>query len=99
MSRAPSRQHGAGQPHVHVSGYGHTVTAPPGRDRVQQVAADLAALAHCVLTVGPIAARGVAEANMLLSDGCGPLYNRRNCEDLPERVRSIVRDLDPLSSM
>jgi hypothetical protein len=76
-----------------------TVIVPPCPDRVQQAAADLASLAHRLLTAGPIAARGVAEANILLSDGCGPLYNRRNCEDLPERVRSIVRDLDPLSSI
>ena len=75
-----------------------TVILPCG-DRVQQATADLAALASCLLTAGPIAARGVAEANILLSDGCGPLYNRRNCDDLPERVRSIIRDLDPLSSI
>jgi hypothetical protein len=71
----------------------------PCRDRVQQAAADLAALASCLLTAGPVAARGVAEANILLSDGRGPLYNRRNCEDLPARVRSVIRDLDPLGSV
>ena len=69
------------------------------RDRILRAVADLAELAHRLRAAGPVAARGVAEAAVLLSDGSGPLYNRGNREDLPDRVRGIIRDLDPLVSV
>jgi len=43
----------------------------------------------------PVPARGVAIANLLLTDGTGPLYNARSTTDLGAAVRDAVRHLDP----
>jgi hypothetical protein len=71
---------------------------PLRRDRVRDAAGEFGELIQCLLTSGPVAAHGVAQAEVLLSDGRGPLYNRRNRDDLRARLRDIIRVLDPLAS-
>jgi hypothetical protein len=51
-----------------------------------------------VLTGGrPIDARGAAMASSLLSDGTGPLYNRRSPVDVGTAVRAATRQMDPFA--
>jgi hypothetical protein len=38
--------------------------------------------------------RGVAQVQLLLSDGCGPLYYRGATDELRARVASALRRLD-----
>ena len=47
----------------------------------------------------PLPARGVAMASQLLSDGAGPLYNRRRSADLDSALRSVLSQLDPSISL
>lgn len=47
----------------------------PERSRVAAASAELTALADTLAEPGPVAATGVAQAWMLLTDGTGPLYN------------------------
>jgi hypothetical protein len=68
------------------------------RDRVKESAEELEDLIRHLLADGPVAARGVALASNLLSDGSGPLYHRANADDLRARVREAVTALDPLAS-
>jgi hypothetical protein len=51
----------------------HRVT--PSRTRVTAAGDELIRLADALTQPGPVAARGVAEALLLLADGTGPLYN------------------------
>jgi hypothetical protein len=70
---------------------------PARRDRVSESAEELGDLIRRLLADGPVAARGVALASALLSDGSGPLYHRANADDLRARVREAVNALDPLT--
>jgi hypothetical protein len=70
---------------------------PICRDRVRESAEELEDLIRRLLAHGPVAARGVALASALLSDGSGPLYHRANPDDLRARVREAVTALDPLT--
>ena len=47
----------------------------------------------------PVAARGVAAAELLLTDAAGPLYNRRNQVALPALLRLATAQLDPAASL
>jgi hypothetical protein len=74
--------------------------APPSRTRIspllsQVVAAsdDLTRLADALASPGPVAARGVAEAWLLLTDGSGPLYNGNSTGNLRARAASAANDL------
>jgi hypothetical protein len=46
----------------------------------------------------PVAARGVAEAGLLLRDGTGPVYNARSSMDLATAVRVAFRHLETQQS-
>ena len=46
----------------------------------------------------PVAARGVADAGLLLSDGTGPVYNVRAGTYLAAAVRNALRHLEPLAN-
>jgi hypothetical protein len=46
----------------------------------------------------PITARGAAMANVLLSDGTGPLHNRHCPLDLGAEVREATRQMTPFAS-
>ena len=47
----------------------------------------------------PVAARGVAAAEVLLTDAAGPLYNRHNQAVLAALLRSAIAQLDPAASL
>ncbi len=68
--------------------------APCG-DRVVAAAAEVNELAAHLRAPLPVAARGVAAASALLTDGSGPLYNRRQHADLCEALRLVAAQLDP----
>ncbi|HLX78822.1 MAG TPA: hypothetical protein VKR27_08045 [Acidimicrobiales bacterium] len=53
----------------------------------------------CLRTPLPIPARGVAAANVLLSDMASPVYNRASTLDLSELVSSITSSLDPTTPL
>jgi hypothetical protein len=65
-------------------------------DRVRESAEELSDLIRRLLADAPVAARGVAMASALLSDGSGPLYHRANTHDARARVREALDALDPL---
>jgi hypothetical protein len=54
---------------------------------------DLNRLADELATPGPVAARGVAQAWILLTDGTGPLYNARSTGNLRTRAASAADHL------
>jgi hypothetical protein len=69
---------------------------------VQVIAAsdDLARLADALASPGPAAARGVAQAWILLTDGTGPLYNAGSTADLwasAANAASNLRVPEPIS--
>jgi hypothetical protein len=74
--------------------------APPSRARIsprrsQVIAAvdDLTRLAEALASPGPVAARGVAQARILLTDGTGPLYNPNSTANLRARAASAANNL------
>ena len=71
---------------------------PVCRDRVSDAAAEFGELIRRLRTPGPVAARGVAQASVLLGDASGPLYHRGSREDLRARVREAADALRPLSN-
>jgi hypothetical protein len=68
---------------------------PVCRERVTDSAEELGDLIRRLLGGGPVAARGVALASVLLTDGSGPLYRRASADDLRARVREAVNALGP----
>jgi hypothetical protein len=73
---------------------------PPSRARIspalcQVIAAldDLTRLADALASPGPVAARGVAQAWLLLIDGTGPLYNANSTANLSARAASAANNL------
>jgi hypothetical protein len=54
---------------------------------------DLSRLADALATPGPVAARGVAQARILLTDGTGPLYNAKSTANLRARAASATDTL------
>ncbi|HUK69698.1 MAG TPA: hypothetical protein VLW50_13270 [Streptosporangiaceae bacterium] len=74
------------------------LAVPVCRDRVRHAAEEFGELIRRLSTPGPVAARGVAQASVLLGDASGPLYHRGNAEDLRARVREAVDALRPQSN-
>ena len=70
---------------------------PICRDRVSNSSEELADLIRSLLAAGPAAARGVALASVLISDGSGALYHRGSADDVQARIREAVNALDPAS--
>jgi hypothetical protein len=73
---------------------------PPSQARLsprlsQIIAAsdDLTRLADALDRPGPVAARGVAQAWILLTDGTGPLYNTNSTANLRARAASAANHL------
>jgi hypothetical protein len=67
----------------------------PRAVHVLAVADELSRLADALATPGPVAARGVARAWLLLTDGTGPLYSPRGRPGLRSTAASAVRALRP----
>jgi hypothetical protein len=61
---------------------------------VSDAADDLERLAQRLLDPGPVAARGVARARLLLTDGAGALYWRRAAVDLRAAVEEALEGLE-----
>jgi hypothetical protein len=56
---------------------------------------DVAEMLEMIRAPFPIAAAGVAMASDLLSDGTGPVYDRRRSADLALAIRAVMARLDP----
>jgi hypothetical protein len=67
----------------------------PDRTRVAAASAELSALADTLAEPGPVAAIGVAQAWILLTDGTGPLYNTDSRTSLRVGAVRAARDLRP----
>ena len=71
------------------------VTPPLIRGRrIAAARGELEALADKLLSPAPVAARGVAEAMLLLTDGTGPLHRSGSAEDLRAVAIAAAHDLD-----
>jgi hypothetical protein len=67
----------------------------PSRARVRAAREELIRLAETLEEPGPVAAGGVAQAVMLLTDGTGPLYNSDNRTTLVAGAARALRELRP----
>jgi hypothetical protein len=67
----------------------------PDRKRVAAASEELSALADTLADPGPVAASGVAQAWILLTDGTGPLYNPDSLTSLCAGAARAVRELRP----
>ena len=65
----------------------------PRRSQVIAASEDLAQLADALAIPGPVAARGVAQAWILLTDGTGPLYNPNSTGNLRARAANAADNL------
>jgi hypothetical protein len=69
------------------------VRITPRRERVVAASSALSRLAEALALPGPVAARGAAEASVLLTDGTGPLYNPANQASLERYALRALADL------
>ena len=67
----------------------------PDRRRVTAASDELSVLANTLAEPGPVAASGVAQAWILLTDGTGPLYNEYSRTSLCAGAARAVRELRP----
>ena len=74
---------------------GPTNRAPIRRERVHRAETEIRELITALRATGPIPARGVAIATRLLTDGCGPIYNRNASDDLTATLVLALEHLDP----
>ena len=63
--------------------------------QVIAAAAELEQLAHRLLSPGPLAARGIAQARLLLVDGCSALYHGSASEELCAATARALENLEP----
>jgi hypothetical protein len=76
--------------------FGKRVGAIPARaDEARQ---DLERLADRLVEAGPVAARGVALTQELLTDGAGPLFWTDSADDLEARLSTVLEALEPRDS-
>jgi hypothetical protein len=68
------------------------VSAVPAR--AEDVRRDLERLAARLLAPGPVASRGVALTQELLTDGAGPLFWTESADDLGARLRMALEALE-----
>jgi hypothetical protein len=66
---------------------------PPCRARVIEASEELIRLANSLAQPGPVAVRGIAQTQLLLSDGTGPLYNPASRVDLRRHTISATENL------
>jgi hypothetical protein len=60
---------------------------------------DLCEMLNALTDPSPTPARGVAMVSCLLSDGAGPLYDRRRSDELGTALREAIAQLDPSASL
>jgi hypothetical protein len=70
--------------------FGSRLSVPICRDRVAGSSEEFADLIRGLLAPGPVSARGVAQASVLVADASGPLYRRASAGDLRARVRDAA---------
>jgi hypothetical protein len=71
---------------------------PVLRSEVLAARDDIAELAAALRSPGPVGPRGVALANLLLTDGTGPLYVPREGVSLRDQVRIAIDRLQPIQA-
>jgi hypothetical protein len=71
---------------------------PLCRERIIAAEADVRYLLALLAGPRPVAARGVAMAMVLLTDGTSPVYNRRSPLSLTAATRDAIRQLDPAAA-
>lgn len=65
----------------------------PRRAQVSAAANELIRLAEALATPGPVSARGVAQAFILLTDGTGPMYNVNSTANLQAHAAAAASNL------
>jgi hypothetical protein len=70
--------------------FGSRLAVPVCRDQVAGSSAEFGDLIRGLLAAGPVTARGVAQASVLVADASGPLYRRASTGDLRARVRDAA---------
>jgi hypothetical protein len=68
---------------------------PVRRPAVLAARDEISELVVALRCAGPVAPRGVALANLLLTDGTGPLYALREGPDLRDQLRIAIQQLSP----
>jgi hypothetical protein len=61
--------------------------------------ADIREMLNALTDPLPTPARGMAMVSCLLSDGAGPLYDRRRSAELGTALREAIAQLDPSASL
>jgi hypothetical protein len=70
--------------------------APLNRRAIISCEPQIRAVMNALLTPLPLCARGPATISWLLSDGAGPVFNRRRAADLEPALTDAMAQLDPL---
>ncbi|MFZ1063871.1 MAG: hypothetical protein WAN30_10450 [Acidimicrobiales bacterium] len=83
----------AQRPTVHV----RSPQVPVARSTILAAQDQIRALANALLAP-MVTPRGVAMANVLLSDGSSPIYYRDSAIDLRMKVQEVIARLNPLTS-
>jgi hypothetical protein len=74
---------------------GRMMPVRPDPSSVRAASDELNALADTLDDPGPVAAHGVAQAWLLITDGTGPLYHPGSSEQLSARAARAARQLRP----
>jgi hypothetical protein len=72
---------------------------PLCRDRIIGAEHEIEAMLEALDAPLPLPARGIAMANLLITDGTGPLYNRASPIELETALLRVTRHLDPTVSL
>jgi hypothetical protein len=76
-----------------------TGRAPLCRDRIIGADRHIREMVRALSSPLPVPAQGVAMASWLLTDGAGPLYNRKCATDLSVALGRVVELLDPTTAL
>lgn len=67
--------------------------APINRKAIELAHPDLVELVELLRSDRPVTSRGIASAELLLTDGTGPLYRHASPEQLVIEIRAVLRAL------
>jgi hypothetical protein len=70
---------------------------PMNRDSIIASGQEIQTMIEALLAPAPVSVRGPAMVSWLLSDGAGPLYDRRRSADVADALREAIAQLDPRS--
>ncbi len=68
---------------------------PMNRDSIIASGEEIQAMIEALLAPAPVSVRGPAMVSWILSDGAGPLYDRRRSADLADALTEATAQLDP----